>query len=123
MARSLVWIEGAEGGWACSHCRWRFPIPTLLSEKEARDAYDRLAAGKFSAHSCEIEPTPAAKRTAGSSFADRARGLILRGYTPKVAVELVLHELEFEYRNNAAAMARARADAEEFLLKIRKGLI
>ena len=124
MARSLVWIEGEDGGWTCSNCRWRFPIPTLLSEKEAKDAYDRLAAGKFSAHRCEIEPTPpAAKQNAGPSVADRARVLITRGYKPKVAVELVLHELEVEYRNGPGVMAKARLDAEEFLLKIRKGLI
>ena len=48
MSRSLIWVQGdGQIGWACSACRWRFPIPTLLAGKDARDAYDRLAAGKF----------------------------------------------------------------------------
>lgn len=125
MARSLVWIEGdVEEGWACSNCRWKFPTPTFLSEQEARDAYDRLATAKFNEHQCHAEtPRPAAKQSSGPSFADRARGLVMRGYKPKVAVELVLHELEFEYRNDAARLAQARLDAEDFLQKIRKGLI
>ncbi len=58
-----------------------------------------------------------------TAFADRARILIKRGYTPKVAVELVLHEMEFEYRNNPTAMETARADAEDFLRRTRQGLI
>jgi hypothetical protein len=49
--------------------------------------------------------------------------LIRLGYTPKVAVELVLHEMEFEHRNNSRMMEKARVDAEDFLLKVRKGLI
>lgn len=127
MARSLVWVEGdAEGGWRCSNCRWKFPVPTLLSEKEARDAYDRLAAVKFAEHECEAvaaHSPVAAKQGTHNTLEDRARGLVMRGYKPKVAVELVLHELEFEYRNSPTALEKARVDAEAFLAKIRKGLI
>lgn len=125
MERSLIWIEG--DGWACSICRWRFPIPTLLSGQEARKAYDRLAAGKFREHSCYAEPSvPAAretKRDAEKTFAARIRMLIMRGYKPKDAVELVLHETEIEHGKNSRIMEKARADAEDFLLKVRKGLI
>lgn len=124
MTRALVWLDGQDGGWTCSDCRWKFPIPTLLSEKEAKDAYDRLAAGKFNAHSCENEPaTPAPKSHSGPSFADRTRALIMRGYKPKVAIELMLHEIEFEFRNNPKIVEKARIDAEDFLLKLGKGLI
>jgi hypothetical protein len=49
--------------------------------------------------------------------------LIKRGYRPKVAVDLVLHETEIEYRNNPRIMEKAHADAEDFLLRVRKGLI
>jgi hypothetical protein len=124
-ARSLVWIEGdAEGGWACSICRWRSPIPTLLTGQEARDAYDRLAVAKFNEHKCQREMSPpSGEQNAGSNFTDRARGLIMRGYKPKVAVEVLMTELEFEYRNDSSRMEKARAEAEEFLLKVRKGLI
>jgi hypothetical protein len=123
MARSLVWIEGADGGWACSNCRWKFPVPTLLSEKEAKDAYDRLAAAKFGKHECEAKNPPTTIPNSGPSLADRARVLIMRGYKPKIAVELVLHDLEFENPNNPEVMKKARDDAEDFLLKIGKGLI
>jgi len=124
MARALVWIDGPDGGWSCSECRWKFPVPTLLSEKEAKDAYDRLATGKFNAHTCEVESAPPApKQHSGPSFADRARGLVMRGYKPKVAIDLVLHEIEFEYRNDPKVIEKARIDADDFLLKIRKGLI
>ncbi len=63
------------------------------------------------------------KRDAGTALADRARMLVKRGYTPKVAVELVLHETEVEHGNDARIMEKARADAEEFLQRARKGLI
>ncbi len=35
MERSLIWIESDVNGWACSNCRWSFPVPTLLSGEEA----------------------------------------------------------------------------------------
>ena len=124
MARALEWIDGPDGGWSCSSCRWKFAIPMLLTSKDARDAYDRLAAGKFDGHSCESEPAaPAAKQHAEGSFAERVRGLITRGFKPKVAIELTLHEIEFEFRNSPKIVEKARVDAEEFLQKIGKGLI
>jgi hypothetical protein len=128
MMRSLIWIEGDAKGWACSNCQWRFPVPTLLSGEEAKGAYDRLAAGKFREHKCEAMSVLSAenqepKWDADNAFAERARMLIKRGYTPKVAVELVLHETEIEHRNDSRMMEKAHADAEDFLLRIRKGLI
>jgi hypothetical protein len=128
MVRSLIWIEGDEYGWACSNCQWSFPVPTLLCGEEAKGAYDRLAAGKFREHKCEAETSLLAaeqepKRDADTAFAERARMLIKRGYTLKVAVELVLHEMEFEHGNDSRMIKNARADAEDFLLRVRKGLI
>jgi Asp-tRNA(Asn)/Glu-tRNA(Gln) amidotransferase A subunit family amidase len=69
------------------------------------------------------EQEQATQRAADAAFADRARMLIKRGYTPKVAVELILHEMEFEQGNNSRAMEKARADAEDFLRRARQGLI
>jgi hypothetical protein len=137
MARSLIWIEGEANGWACSNCRWRFPVPTLLSGDEATAAYNRLAAVKFREHKCEAETnlSAAKQETKRSPAADaalaegartlteRARMLIKRGYTPKVAVELALQETEVEHGNDPRIMERARADAEDFLRRARKGLI
>ena len=126
MERSLIWIEGDVEGWACSNCGWSFPAPTLLSGKEAVVAYDRLAGVKFREHVCETRPSAPiqeTKRAGDTPFAERARTLVKRGYTPKVAVELVLQETEVEYGNDAKIMKKARADGEDFLLRARKGLI
>jgi hypothetical protein len=127
MERSLIWIEGADNGWSCSNCQWKYPVPTLLSGEEAMGAYDRLAAAKFRDHKCEAAPSlpvkPQPTADADTGFADRARALIKRGYRPKVAVELALQEIEMEFGHKPSAMEKARADAEEFLRRVSKGLI
>jgi hypothetical protein len=128
MERSLIWNGGDAKGWACSNCQWKFPVPTLLSAGEAKDAYDRLAAARFREHRCEVEANffSALQETApdaGVPYAERAKILIKRGYTPKVAVDLVLHEMEFELGIDSMKMEKARADAEDFMSKVRKGLI
>jgi hypothetical protein len=128
MERLLIWIGGDGTGWGCSNCRWRFPVPTLLTGEEAKGAYDRLAAGKFREHKCEAGASLFAaeqetKRDASAPFVERARTLVKQGYTPKVAVEIMLHEMEFEQGNDSRMMEKARADAEDFLLRVRKGLI
>jgi hypothetical protein len=125
MGRSLIWVQGdADVGWACSSCRWRFPVPTLLGDKEAKDAYDRLAAAKFREHECATQSASAAPtKNTGPTLAERARTLIRTGYRPNVAVELVMQEIALEHRNDPGVMERARLEAEDFLLKIRKGLI
>jgi hypothetical protein len=128
MERSLIWIEGETTGWACSNCRWRFLVPTLLAGDEAMAAYDRLAAAKFREHKCEAETTPPvakqeSKRVGDASLASRARMLIMRGFKPKDAVDLVLREIAMEAGNDKKVTDSARAQAEDFLMKIRKGLI
>ncbi len=133
MVRFLIWAEDGAKGWACSNCRWRFPVPTLLSEGDAKSAYDRLAGAKFREHKCEGEtvsvaakpaaPKPESTAEADAAFAERARALIKQGYKPKVAVDLVLHEMEFEQGSGSRMMEKARADAEDFLRRVGKGLI
>ena len=65
-------------------------------------AYTRLAAVKFREHKCEAETSLSAAKqetkrsVAASAFTERARVLIKRGYTPKVAVELALQETEVD---------------------------
>jgi len=63
------------------------------------------------------------RRTVAAAFAERARTLIKRGYTPKVAVELVLQDIQLEHGSNAKIMEEARADAHSFLLNIRRELL
>jgi hypothetical protein len=128
MSRSLIWKDAEpDAGWACSACTWNFALPTLLADPEARRAYDRLAAAKFREHQCESKfqsrselPTPQPSNT---GFAERARVLVMRGYKPKDAVELVLQEMALEYAGHASIMERARKESQEFLDKIRRGLI
>lgn len=88
-------------------------------------AYDRLAAAKFKDHKCETEPSAPRKdaKPVDNSFAERAQALIKRGYKPKIAVDLVLQEIDMEFGHKPAIMEKARADAEDFLQRMRKGLI
>jgi hypothetical protein len=65
----------------------------------------------------------AKRQNIDTSLENRARMLIKRGYTPKVAVELVLHELEVEQGSNSRIMDQARSEAEDFLAKLRRGVI
>ena len=128
MERSLIWIEGDATGWACSNCRWRFAVPTLLSGQEAMAAYDRLAAAKFREHKCEAEivvpaAKPTIKRNVDHTFMERARKLVMRGYKPKDAAELVLQEMAMESGNDPGVVDKAHSDAEDFLRRIRQGLI
>jgi hypothetical protein len=47
----------------------------------------------------------------------------MRGLKPKDAVEIMLQEIALERGNNPKAMDKARADADEFLRRIREGRI
>ena len=96
----------------------------MLSSKEAKEAYDRLASSKFDEHRCEEQvASPIAKPKSGPTIAERARLLIRRGCKPKDAVEIVLQDIALECGNDARVMEGARGEAENFLMKVRKGLI
>jgi hypothetical protein len=127
MERSLIWIEGDAYGWACSNCRWRFLVPTLLTGEEAMGAYHRLAAAKFRGHECESEtslsPAKQEIRLDADTFAERAGTLVMRGYKPKDAVDLILQQTVIEHGNDPTIMEKAQADADDFLLRVRKGVI
>lgn len=97
-------------------------MPTLLTEGEAKSAYDRLAAGKFREHDCDSYLTRLASVQAPSN-SERIRRLVAQGFKPKDAVEIVLQEVGLESAGDAKVMAQARADAEDFLRRIREGLI
>jgi hypothetical protein len=99
----------------------------MLSGEESKAAHD-LAALQFREHTCEAKTRPSVakpdeKRNADSVFVERARMLIKRGYTPKVAVDLVFHEMEFEHQNDPRMAEKAQADPEGFLLRVQKGFI
>ncbi|MBZ5722871.1 MAG: hypothetical protein LAO03_21230 [Acidobacteriia bacterium] len=123
MARFLTWVSDERlQGWACSQCGWTFPIPSLLKDPEAKSAYDRLASGRFQDHNCAEHGSQGTEVDA-NSFAQRARKLVVRGFKPKDAVEITLQELTLEFRSNPAKIERARSDAEDFLRRVKDGLI
>lgn len=123
MARWLTWVSDPHRqGWTCSQCEWMSPLPSLLSDPEAKGAYDRLSAARFQEHDCAKYPRRI-KLASDYSFAERARNLVSRGFKPKDAVEITLQELQLEHRNEPQKIEQARADAEEFLRRVKEGLI
>ena len=87
MARVLTWVSDQQlTGWACSACDWNFPLPSLLSDPEAKKAYDRLASAKFQRHDCATHQPVAALNP--ESFIARAKGLVMRGFKPTDAAEI-----------------------------------
>jgi hypothetical protein len=123
MGRWLTWVSHQRlTGWACSQCGWTFPVPAMLTDQEARSAYDRLAASKFQDHDCSVHGEPAVLLDS-ESFAARARKLVTRGFKPKDAAQITLQEITFENRNDPKAASKAQADAEDFLRRVKDGLI
>ena len=57
------------------------------------------------------------------SFAARARKLVTRGFKPKDAAEITLQEIIFENRNDPVAVKKARTEAEDFLRRVKDGII
>jgi hypothetical protein len=120
--RELIWtVDRTFQGWTCSQCEWNYPVPTLLNDPEAKTAYDRLAAGKFRDHNCADHLSRLAP--ANDSFTARIRKMVSHGYKPKDAVELFLQEIALEYRNQPKVLAQAKAEADDFLRRLRAGLI
>ena len=123
MGRWLTWVSHQRlTGWARSQCGWTFPVPPLLSDKEAKSAYDRLASAQFQNHDCAAYGQPLLL-TDSESFSERARKLVTRGFKPKDAAQITLQEIVFENRNDPAAAKKAQADAEDFLRRVKDGLI
>lgn len=123
-ARQLIWTSNhAFHGWTCSQCEWNYELPTLLNDPEAKTAYDRLAAAKFKDHKCADHLARLSSPDDADSFTPRIRKLVTQGFKPKDAVELFLQEIALEYRNQPKVQAQAKTDAEDFLRRVRAGLI
>lgn len=121
--RTIVWVtEPNFQGWTCSQCEWNCPLPTLLKDAEAKSAYDRLAMGKFRDHSCQ-DHAPRLAHSDSASFTMRIRKLVKQGFKPRDAVELLLQEVALEYRDQPKVLEQARAEGEDFLRRVRQGLI
>ena len=122
-ARQILWSSDRRfQGWTCSQCEWNYPLPTLLTDPEARTAYDRLAAARFREHKCADHLSRLGSPDA-EDFTARIRKLVAQGFKPKDAVDLFLQEIALEYRNQPKTLAQAKADGEDFLRRVRAGLI
>ncbi|HEY1263110.1 MAG TPA: hypothetical protein VGF06_06280 [Terriglobales bacterium] len=124
MGRWLKWVSGETAqGWACSQCAWIFTSPDLLSgDPEAKAAYDRLASSKFQAHHCEEfgqQPGLAEEE----DFMTRARNLVKRGFKPRDAADITMQEIMLESGDDPKTAARTRVAAEEFLRRVKAGII
>ncbi len=123
-AREMVWTSHHTfQGWTCSQCEWNYPLPTLLSDIDARTAYDRLASAKFKEHKCADHLARFGQVVDEESFTARIRKLISQGFKPKDAVELFLQEVALEYRGDPKTLARAKAEGEDFLRRVKAGLL
>lgn len=123
-ARELIWTSHRTfQGWTCSQCEWNYPLPTLLTDADARSAYDRLAAAKFREHKCADHLARLEMAEDEDSFTGRIRKLVSQGFKPKDAVELFLQEVALEHRSDVKMMARAKAEGEDFLRRLKAGLI
>jgi len=121
--RELIWTSSrAFQGWTCSLCEWNYPLPTLLTDADARTAYDRLATGKFKEHKCADHLARLTTHD-NESFTPRLRKLVSQGFKPKDAVELLLQEVALEYRNQPKVLEQAKADGEDFLRRVKAGVI
>ena len=96
-----------------------------MSNPEARKAYDRLAASTFREHVCELPVThqDIEDTSTAPTFTKRVMKLVKVGYKPKDAVQIALDDVALEHRNDPKVMAQARADAQEFLQRVREGRI
>jgi uncharacterized protein YoaH (UPF0181 family) len=122
-ARVMNWIAShGFQGWICSRCEWNYPLPTLLSDPDAKTAYDRLAAAKFREHACESHLSRL-KSAEPVSFTERIRKLVGQGFKPKDAIEILLQEVDLEHPNEPSVREQARRDGEDFLRRIREGLL
>ena len=121
--REILWtVDRTFQGWTCSQCEWNYPLPTLLSDPEAKTAYDRLAAANFRKHDC-ADHRPRLISTRGETFTVRIRKLVAHGYKPKDAVELMLQEVAMESPNQPKILTQAKAEAQDFLRRVKAGLI
>jgi hypothetical protein len=123
MARWLKWVETSTSqGWACSQCSWVMNTPDLLSDPDAKAAYDRLANSKFQSHKCQ-DYGLRAELVEEEDFMSRAHNLVKRGFKPRDAADIVMQEILLEYGEDGPRASRTRLAAEEFLRRVKSGII
>ncbi len=118
--RSLMWVSDKHlTGWACSKCDWTFPLPSLLSDPDAKKAYDRLASAKFQRHDCATHQPVASLDP--DTFIARAKGLVMRGFKPEDAAEIVSREIMFENHDDPDIARKVQIEVNDFLRRLKRG--
>lgn len=119
----MVWITSRSfRGWSCSDCGWNYGVPTLLSDPDAKSAFDRLALSKFRGHACSEHSEPVAF-SASPSVTERIRKLVGGGYKPKDAIDIVMQEVGLEFRQKPDVIDEAFNEAQDFLRRMRDGIL
>ena len=112
-----MWVSDKHlTGWACSKCDWTFPLPSLLSDPDAKKAYDRLASAKFQRHDCATHQPVASLDP--DTFIARAKGLVMRGFKPEDAAEIVSREIMFENEPREGDLSGPATDLSSLCLSI-----
>lgn len=96
--------------------------PDLLSDPDAKAAYDRLANAKFQSHKCQ-DYGLRAELVEEEDFMTRAHNLVKRGFKPRDAADIVMQEILLEYGEDGPRASRTRLAAEEFLRRVKSGAI
>jgi hypothetical protein len=96
--------------------------PDLLSDPDAKAAYDRLANSKFQSHKCQ-DYGLRAELVEEEDFMTRAHNLVKRGFKPRDAADIVMQEILLEYGEDGPRAARTRLASEEFLRRVKSGII
>jgi hypothetical protein len=122
MARLLTSVSDKHlTGWACSACDWTFPLPSLLSDPEAKRAYDRLASAKFDRHDCAAHQVVSSLDP--DTFIARAKGLVMHGFKPTDAAEIAAREIMFEKHDDPDIARKVQIEVNDFLRRLKEGLI
>jgi hypothetical protein len=93
-----------------------------VKRSRSKNAYDRLASAKFREHACPDHLARLAPE-AGKNFAAHIRKLVAQGCKPKDAVEIFLQEVMLEHRNEPKVLEQARTAGDDFLRRVRTGLL
>ena len=96
--------------------------PDLLSDPEAKAAFDRLSNSKFQSHKCQ-DHGMRAEIAEEDDFMTRARNLVKRGFKPRDAADITMQEILLEHGEDGPRATRTRLAAEEFLRRVKTGMI
>src|ERR1700694_4492071 len=93
-----------------------------LKRSRSKNCLRPASLGQLSQHPCADPPSPPCPE-AGKNFAAHIRKLVAQGFKPKDAVEIFLQEVMLEHRNEPKVLEQARTAGDDFLRRVRNGLL